>query len=311
MIMSNIEQYILKNIDISNYSSFHTGGKADLFFYADTVEKLKSILSYVFKNSIPFFVVGGGTNILFSDKGLRGMLIVNASSEIELFESNIKCSSGVKIENLMAFCLKHSMAGAEFLTGLPGTIGGAIYGNAGANGFEIANIIEEVELFSNEKGIFSCDAKCMNFSYRNSILKMNEDKKVISISAKLNLNKGNIEEIKSKMKKSMVGRVKSHPSKLVNSCGCFFKNPSQLLNGERVSAGKLLDLVGAKNIRVGDACVSKKHCNFLINESNASSSDIIELAKKLKDIVFKNTGVVLENEVRIISEEPPFLSVNI
>lgn len=307
--MSNIEKYILKNIDISKYSSFKTGGKADLFFYADTVEKLKSILSYVSKNNIPFFVMGGGTNILFSDKGLRGMLIVNASSEIELVESNIKCSSGLKIETLMAFCLKYSMSGAEFLTGLPGTIGGAIYGNAGANGFEIANIIEEVELFSNEKGFFSIDSNDMAFSYRNSILKINEDKKIIAISAILNLKKGDISEIKSKMKKSMVVRVKNHPSKLVNSCGCFFKNPSQLFNGEKVSAGKLLDMIGAKNIRVGEACISKKHCNFLINESSCSSSDIIGLAKKLKEIVFENTGIILENEVRIISEKPPFLSI--
>ena len=311
MIMSNIEQYILKNINISNYSSFHTGGKADLFFYADTVEKLKSILSYVFKNSIPFFVVGGGTNILFSDKGLRGMLIVNASSEIELFESNIKCSSGVKIENLMAFCLKHSMAGAEFLTGLPGTVGGAIYGNAGANGSEISNLVENVELFSKENGFFSLDSKDMSFSYRNSILKLNEFSKIIALSAKLKFKKGSLSEIKSKMKNSMVGRVKNHPSKLVNSCGCFFKNPSQLFNGDKVSAGKLLDMFGAKNMRVGGACVSKKHCNFLINESNSSSSDIFELAKKLKDVVFENTGIVLENEVRIISDEPPFLSIKL
>ena len=186
--MSNIEKYILKNIDISKYSSFRTGGKADLFFYADTVEKLKSILHYVAKNDIPFFVIGGGTNILFSDKGLRGRLIVNASSEINLIENCLVCSSGVKIEKLMYFCLKHSMSGAEFLTGLPGTLGGAIYGNAGANGSEIANIIEEVELFSSEKKLFSLHSNDMSFSYRNSVLKDNDKLKIIAISAKLNLS---------------------------------------------------------------------------------------------------------------------------
>ncbi|MBR0518415.1 UDP-N-acetylmuramate dehydrogenase [bacterium] len=308
--MLNIEKNILKNIDISKYSSFKTGGKADLFFYADTTEKLKSILSYTSQKDIPFFVVGGGTNILFSDRGLRGMLIVNATSEIDLLDDNyLICSSGVKIEKLMSFCLKNGLSGAEFLTGLPGTIGGAIYGNAGANGSEISNLIENVELFSKDKGFFTLDSRGMSFSYRNSVLKANEISKIIAISAKLKLNKGEIFEIKDKMRNSMVGRVKNHPSKLTKSCGCFFKNPSQLFNGEKVSAGKLLDMFGSKNIRVGNASVSKKHCNFLINESNCSSSDIFELAKKLKDVVFKNTGIILENEVRIISDEPPFLSI--
>lgn len=309
--MLNIEEYILKNIDISKYSSFKTGGKADLFFYADSIEKLRTILLYTTKNDIPIFVVGSGTNVLFSDRGLRGMLIVNASSEIDLFESHVNCSSGVKIEKLMAFYLKNSLSEAEFLTGLPGTIGGAIYGNAGANGSEISNLIEEVELFSKDNGFYSLNSKDMAFSYRNSILKINEVSKITAISAKLKFKRGNISEIKSKMKKSMVGRVKNHPSKLVNSCGCFFKNPSELFNGEKISAGKLLDMFGAKNIRVGDACVSQKHCNFLVNRSSCSSSDILELAKKLKSIVFDNTGIILENEVRIISDEPPFLSLKL
>lgn len=310
--MLNIEKDILKNIDISKYSSFKTGGKADLFFYADTKERLRAILSYTAQKDIPIFVVGGATNILFSDRGLRGMLIVNASSEIDILENDdVACSSGVRIEKLMAFCLKNSLSGAEFLTGLPGTVGGAIYGNAGANGSEISNLVENVELFSKENGFFSLDSKDMSFSYRNSILKLNEFSKIIALSAKLKFKKGSLSEIKSKMKNSMVGRVKNHPSKLVNSCGCFFKNPSQLFNGDKVSAGKLLDMFGAKNMRVGGACVSKKHCNFLINESNCSSSDIFELAKKLKDVVFENTGIVLENEVRIISDEPPFLSIKL
>ncbi len=310
--MLNIEKNILKNIDISKYSSFKTGGKADLFFYADTTEKLKAILSYTSQKDIPIFIVGGGTNILFSDRGLRGMLIVNATSEINLLDDNyVTCSSGIKIEKLMSFCLKNSLSGAEFLTGLPGTIGGAIYGNAGANGSEISNLIENVELFSKDKGFFTLDSGGMSFSYRNSVLKANEMSKIIAISAKLKLNNGNIFEIKDKMNKSMVKRVKNHPSKLIKSCGCFFKNPSKLFHGEKISAGKLLDMFGAKNMRVGNACVSQKHCNFLINEANCSSSDIFELAKKLKDVVFKNTGIILENEVRIISDEPPFVSVQL
>ena len=277
---------------LKNYTSFKIGGKADVMVFPDSVDKFSSIISFLTKNKISYFVIGKGSNLLISDNGFRGVVINTCNFDsIELAdETTIVCSSGVSLSRLCRFALENSLTGLEFAFGIPGTAGGAAYMNAGAYGGEMKDVLVSCKHITSDGIIKEFSGEELGLAYRHSSYS-DSDKTIISLTLKL--KKGDKDEIKAKMD-DLIGRRKDKQPLEYPSAGSTFKRP------EGYFAGALIEQAGLKGTRVGGAMVSEKHAGFIINYDNASASDILRLMEKVQGEVFDHFGVMLESEVRII-----------
>ncbi|MGN0622713.1 MAG: UDP-N-acetylmuramate dehydrogenase [Oscillospiraceae bacterium] len=285
------------NEPLSCHSTFKTGGCCAAFIDICSDKALTSLANAAEKLGVRFLVVGNGSNLLFDDKGFDGVIfhIGNDLSEIKLIDdTTIRVGAGAQLSKLCLFALENSLTGLEFAYGIPGTVGGAVFMNAGAYGGEIKDVIVSAEAVCSGN-LWHFDADDMELSYRHSVFQSRE---AYITSAVFKLAKGNKEDIKSKMNELM-GRRKDKQPIEYPSAGSTFKRP------EGYFAGKLIQDSGLRGTAVGGAQVSEKHCGFIINKGRASSSDIKSLIKKVQDKVYEDTGVTLECEVRIIpySEE--------
>ncbi|MDD5594808.1 MAG: UDP-N-acetylmuramate dehydrogenase [Candidatus Omnitrophica bacterium] len=272
------------------HTNYRIGGPAKLFFEPKNITDLKSLVSSLKKNKIPVFMIGAGSNILASDKGVEGAVIHLNSSyfrKISVKDNYIESGSGAFLGSLLVFARDHSLAGVEFLTGIPGTVGGALIMNAGAWGHSIGELVEKVDLldYNGRRVVLSKDD--LSFSYRKSCLE-----KYIILSAKFKLVKESRELIAQRIKDYQQRKMQvqdfSRPS-----CGCVFKNP------EGNSAGKLIDSCGLKGRKSGGAVVSLKHGNFILNQDGAKAADVLKLMGLIKKEVKKKCNIDLQPEVRI------------
>ena len=275
-------------------TSFNTGGNAAYFISINSENEMVRVVKETHKQKIPFFLVGGGSNLLISDNGFDGLIIKVEIMNLRLDDSNIvNCGAGVNLMDLINYTSDNSLTGLEFATGIWGTVGGAIYGNAGAYGGEIGDVITEVTLVDQKGSIRTVDRDYCQFRYRDSYLKKTKE---IITSTRIKLIKGDKTSIKSKIDEIQVSRNDKHPDK--NTCGCFFKNiPDSGAKYGKLSAGKLLEEIGAKKMSVGGAKVFDKHANMIINLGNATSTDISRLAELLKQKILNKFGIELEEEV--------------
>ena len=283
-----------QNITLFNLTSIKIGGLADVYIEIDNfndLEKLKDL-------KLNKIILGGGSNIIFHQNGFRGAIIKIKSHKIKVEENKIIAESGTMLSKIVQIAKKNNLTGIEELTGLPGTIGGAIRGNAGAFGVEIKDILEKITVFSEENGIYELTKEDLNFSYRNSRIKESKGKEII-LSAVIKLKKTTEEEAKIKQKKILEAikqRQKTQPRG--NVTGSFFKNPSK-----EQTAGELLDKAGCKGLTIGGATISDLHANWIINKSNATQEDIIQLAKTARNKVKDKFKITLEPEVQLIGEK--------
>ncbi len=319
--MINIRESIL----LAPYTSFKIGGPAKYFSEAKSVEEIQELCQWAKNKKVPIFVLGGGSNVLISDKGFDGLVIKieNSKSKISAKggsasggkNSTIECEAGVSLAKLVIEATKNNLAGLEWAMGIPGTVGGAINGNAGAFGRSISEAVDEVRVIdiSNCKLLILSKKEC-GFNYRNSIFKNNFN--LIILSAVFRLKKGNGEEMKKTIKDFTLQRIKSNPNGY--SAGCFFKNIDwqeaggqeefikkfpelkQFLDKPKISVGFLIDQVGLKNKKVGGAVVSEKHAAFIINDGKATANDVINLSNLVKEKVFERYGLNLEEEVVVV-----------
>ena len=286
---------VLKNENMSRHTTFKVGGEADIFVTPDTKEEAAEIVRLLLAANYPYMVIGNGSNLLVSDKGYRGCIICMADgmNEITVSGNNLACGAGVLLSKLCSVALENSLEGLVFASGIPGSVGGAVYMNAGAYGGEIKDVIKQVELFDAKKGefvILTCDE--MNFGYRTSIVR---DSSYIVTSAEFVLRKGNAEVIRNEMLKLSKKRRDKQPLEYP-SAGSTFKRP------EGYFAGKLIEDAGLRGYGIGGASVSEKHCGFVINKGNATCEDIIALIRYIRQQVNDKFGVVLEPEVCILGE---------
>ena len=300
--MSRVEaiKNILKNSDVlenealKQYSFTKTGGNADILVRVKSEEDFQNIIKYSNDNDIDLTILGNGSNVLISDTGIRGIVVITSElNTITLSEDNIlTCYAGTTLKELADFCIENSLTNLEFSCGIPGSVGGAIFMNAGAYGGEMKEVVQKVEVFTRngEKKIYTNEE--MKFSYRHSVIQ--ETKEIIS-KVYFKMDKGNKEEIVAKVEDLNKQRSDKQPLEYP-SCGSVFKRP------EGYFAGKLIQDAGLQGLTVGGAQVSKKHAGFMVNVNNATCEDYKNLIKKVQKKVLENSGVELECEVKILGE---------
>lgn len=291
-VCENIGCEYLTDAVLKNYTSFKIGGIADIMVFPDTENKISHILKTINELSIPYLIIGKGSNMLISDAGFKGVVINTCRfDKITLIDNEtVYCQSGASLSKLCRFALDNSLTGLEFAFGIPGTAGGAAYMNAGAYGGEMSDVLISCEHLMSDgtKSVYKSDE--LDLSYRHSVY---SDSDLFIISLTIKLKKGNPEEIKAKMDELMAKRKDKQPLEFP-SAGSTFKRP------EGYFAAALLDECGLKGFSVGGAQVSKKHAGFVINTGDATCEDVKNLIAHCQKTVMNLKGVHIEPEVKII-----------
>jgi UDP-N-acetylmuramate dehydrogenase len=286
----NLNKKIKTRVRLSGLTSLRVGGEARFFLEAASVEELKHALRNSGRLKIPVFILGSGSNILASSSGLNGLVIKLAGEFFKHIYKDgeyLEAGSAAQLNQLLLYAKNNSLSGLEFLAGIPGTLGGALAGNAGAWGKSIGELVEEVRVLDYHGNPGILVAKELKFSYRKSNLN-----KYIVISARLKLRKAGKGAIGLRIKEYLLKRNKAQDNKFPNA-GCIFKNPAN------VSAGRLIDACGLKLVSKGQAVISGVHANFILNKGNADSSDILFLMDLIRKNVKKKFKINLEPEIKI------------
>lgn len=303
-----------ENEKLANFTTLKIGGPAGAIIEVFREEDLSKVVQLCIENNQQFMVIAAGSDLLVSDDGYLGIIIVNKTRGIDLInESTLIVQSGTVLQDLVDFANQNSLVGFENMAGIPGSVGGAIYGNAGAYGETVSDHLVSVKYFDG-KQIDQIDKNDCNFAYRESIFK--ENKNWTILSAQFELSKGNSQELIKKSKETIELRSKKYPPG-IKCPGSFFKNiiaenlsaetlkkiPSDKIVFGKIPAGYLLEEVGAKGDKSGDIEIATYHGNLFMNTGNGTSKDFFNLAKKYKERVNEKFGIVLEPEVQLIGFE--------
>ena len=281
--------HIALNESLAKYTSMKVGGPADYYVEPANKEDAVAIVMYFQRNGFPFMMLGRGSNMLISDEGYRGAAINLGESlaNVTLSGDLVIAEAGAKMTKFVDFCVQHECAGVEMLAGIPGTIGGAVVMNAGAHGGEISNHLVDVEVLRGQE-VQHVKKEHAAFTYRHS--GFGND---VVLSASFKLPKGNKDELMKRRSEYLHQRNLTQPTNMPNS-GSMFKNPPGNY------AAKLIEQAGLKGKRVGDAQISEKHANFIINHGNAKASDVMTLIDLAQRTVYQNAGLQLELEVKLV-----------
>lgn len=302
------------NVILANFTTFKIGGTAKYFIKAKNQKEIIDAVKWAKKRNLPFFVLGNGSNVLFSDDGFEGLVINVRCSKFEIRGKKIIAEAGCPLQKLVQETIKKSLAGLEWAAGIPGTLGGAIYGNAGAFSKEIKDVVEKVkilELKNSELRIKELKNKDCKFGYRESVFK--KKKKLIILEAILKLKKGDKKKLKEKVKKILKIRKEKQPLEYP-SAGSVFKNvplkkipkkiqkkfKDKIKNGF-LPAAVLIETAGLKGKKIGGAKISEKHANFIINIKNAKAKDVLALINLTKRMVYQKFKSKLKEEVFLVS----------
>ena len=299
--MNDIENIISKdkirlNEPMSKHTSFKTGGQAEYFITANKIEDIKNVIDYSNKNAIPLYIIGNGSNLLVSDKGIKGIVLKIDLQKLEIEENKedviVTVGAGAKLMALAQHLLKRNITGFEELSGIPGTIGGAIKMNAGAYGKEFKDIVISTTCIDKNGRLIELSNIEQEFSYRHSAFFEND---LIILETKLLLHKGRNKEIKEKVDEYLSQRKEKQPIEYP-SAGSTFKR------GNGFITSKLIDECRLKGYTIGGAQISEKHAGFIINKGDATSKDIYDLIKYTKQKVYERFNVRIEEEVQLIGD---------
>ena len=273
-----------------NHTTWRIGGPADRLVQPESAEELQEAIQKAKADGMPWYVIGGG------DEGITGTVIQLGGSltGLQITDNYIVAEAGVPLPFLARKAAEHGLSGLEFAAGIPGSVGGAVVMNAGAYQGQVSNVIRQVTCCDSSGQFITLDNEECLFSYRNSRFK--HDKDLVIVSVKMELVPGEKEEILEQMKKNTESRNAKQPVEYPNA-GSIFKNPA----GD--AAGRLIELIGAKGWRQGDAMVSEKHSNFIVNLGAATCEDVLRLIERVKQAVYNETGVLLEEEILLLGRE--------
>ena len=279
---------------MSRHTTFRIGGPADFYLCPHSTKEVQEIVEICKEENLPYFVLGNGSNLLVSDKGYRGVVIQlwKNFSDITVKDCCIQAKAGALLSKVAAEALEAGLTGMEFASGIPGTIGGAAFMNAGAYGGEMKDIIKSVKVLDTQGEVRVLPKEELKMGYRTSIVK---EKGYTVLSVELELSKGNREEIRNTMEDLKERRTSKQPLEMP-SAGSTFKRP------EGYFAGKLIMDSGLRGFSVGGAQVSEKHCGFVVNKGGATAMDVLNLIREVQRKVKEQFGVDLETEVRFLGE---------
>jgi len=280
-----------KNVSLSNFTTWRIGGPAEWIALPKNHEEIKYLINWVNKQNIPCNIIGAGSNLLINDQGIKGLsLCMRQLKGIQIDKDSgiIEVLSGEMLPTLARKAAANGLHGLEWAVGIPGTIGGAVVMNAGAQGHCISDHLESITTLSLQGEYKIIKANNLNFGYRYSLL---QNEKLIVVSARLKLEYGYAKQIRQITNENLNHRLRTQPYK-EQSCGSVFRNP------EPFKAAKLIEELGLKGFRFGGAEISKIHSNFIINANKASSCDVQELIKYIQKKVFDSYGILLETEVK-------------
>ena len=285
---------VLFDEPMSSHTTFRIGGPADIFTMPEDKQQIADVVKLCKNEQIPFFVLGNGSNLLVSDKGYQGVVVqlYRNFGQIRVEDSRIHAQAGALLSGIAAAAREASLTGFEFAGGIPGTLGGAVVMNAGAYGGEMKDVLKEVTVLTPEGGVLTLQADELHMGYRTSVIK---EAGYIVLEAVISLEKGDQEEIRSRMQELAGMRTSKQPLSYP-SAGSTFKRP------EGYFAGKLIMDSGLRGYQVGGAQVSEKHCGFVINTGNATAKDVTTLMSDVQRIVMEKFGVKLEPEVKFLGE---------
>ena len=285
---------VLVDEPMKRHTTFRIGGPADFFLLPSTVDEVRGILEICREEELPYFILGNGSNLLVSDKGYRGVIIqlYRNFSNISVEENEICASSGALLSQIAAAARNASLTGFEFAGGIPGTLGGAVFMNAGAYGGELKDVLKEAVVMTEQGEILTLPVEKLDMGYRTSRIKKAG---YLVLEARLVLEQGDMDKIRDTTKDLTEKRVSKQPLEYP-SAGSTFKRP------EGYFAGKLIMDAGLRGYQVGDAQVSEKHCGFVINKGNATAADVLTLIENVREKVQEQFGVTLEPEVKFLGE---------
>jgi UDP-N-acetylmuramate dehydrogenase len=286
---------VLAEARLDRYTSFRIGGAASLLAKPMDREDLKAALAFAREEALPVHVLGGGSNTLIRDGGLRGMVIrLDAFQRLERREEMVEAGAGVRVSRLLAFCCRCGLAGLEILSGIPGTLGGAVWGNAGAWGGSAADRLAWLDLITSAGEERRVLRDAVPFGYRASGLPMG----AVVVQAVFRLSVDDAAAIRRRISGYLVRRNACQPLEF-RSAGSIFKNPP----GD--FAGRLVERAGLKGTRIGNAMISSKHGNFIVNTGGARAADVLALVALAQERVRAATGIALELEIRVVGDEEP------
>lgn len=285
---------VLVDEPMKRHTTFRIGGPADFFLLPSTVDEVRGILEICREEELPYFILGNGSNLLVSDKGYRGVIIqlYRNFSNISVEGNEICASSGALLSQIAAAARNASLTGFEFAGGIPGTLGGAVFMNAGAYGGELKDVLKEAVVMTEQGEILTLPVEKLDMGYRTSRIKKAG---YLVLEARLVLEQGDMDKIRDITKDLTEKRVSKQPLEYP-SAGSTFKRP------EGYFAGKLIMDAGLRGYQVGDAQVSEKHCGFVINKGNATAADVLKLIENVREKVQEQFGVTLEPEVKFLGE---------
>ncbi len=279
---------IKENVSLKELTTFKIGGNAEIFVSVKDADEVAYVMKKVKEYNMPLFVLGKGSNLLVSDKGVKGVVLNMCGIDDIRFEgSKVICGAGLHLQKLCALALEKGLSGLEFAFGIPGSVGGALYMNAGAYGGEIKDCVVSAKCIDKEGNTLVLSRDEMALGYRTSVFK---NSGYIITEATFSLKEDDKEQIKARMNDFMSRRKDKQPLEFA-SAGSTFKRPQGHF------AGALIEKNGLKGLSVGDAAVSEKHAGFVINKGSAKSEDVKELIEIIKKTVYENDGVILEPEV--------------
>lgn len=292
-LTKRLQGTVLLNEPLHRYTSYRLGGPADIFVVPESVDDVATVQQLAADYEVPVTVLGGGSNVLIADAGVRGVVvrIGRNLSAIDFDDETMVVECGAPFPKVGRLSVQRGLTGLEFASGIPGTVGGALYMNAGAHNQSTAAVVEEVTAVDAAGRIVTLTRDDMQFAYRSS--RLQTEPGLIAVRSKLRLRAADEKEVRERMRAFMERRRRTQPIGTKNA-GSVFKNPP----GD--FAGRLIEAAGCKGMRVGDAVVSPQHANFIINQGAATADDVRRLMELVQARVFERFGVELEPEVRML-----------
>ena len=297
-LKSLIKGKVSFDVPMAKHTSLGVGGRADALAFPQDEDDLRVILQFAQERAIPYYILGNGTNVVVRDRGLRGIVIslCRGFRRVRIIgqkdeEVLIDAEAGVNLKHLVRFTRERALTGLEAFTGIPGTVGGALAMNAGAFGSEMKDVVKSVAVMEGTGSVMIKERRKLRFSYRNLVL----SKGAIILRGILAVREAKGEKVTAKAEGFQRLRVQSQPWNMPTA-GSIFKNP------EGTPAGQLIDELGLKGYRIGDARISEKHGNFIVNEGDATAADVLALMAFIRDQVYEKRGIRLTPEVHIIGE---------